>query len=516
MKAGCTYRFGDAVILLGAMFFFIWCAVNRLVAGDEGYYLLASRLVMEGNIPYRDFFFPQMPLLPYVYGAWMRATEYSWVSARILSGGMAGLLGMLVYLRCSQQAGRTFGIIALFLYTSSSLVFPWLTVAKTYSLSTLLLFLSYILCVSERPSFFKSAIAGFVFGLTVNSRLFFSAALPLFYAHLLFSQGTYTQRWRHVAWFTFGGAVTAIPLLYFIISDFETFWFNNMGYHLIRSNRTTESALQGKLVVLRSIMGLRDSKAFDGYQFLMLILFSAAGTFLAFRHRIAKDPARTSHQLKFGLALPIAFVLGIVSFLPTPSYIQYFSVVVPFLCVSTTQTVAHLWNNFARKGTSTVRVAFIGIGLAILVIYTLPFSADLERYTRSGVGVIGISNPRLAPFRTVQSFDSLIPELENSVPPDTRVVATWPGYIVGSSLRMLSGLENDFGLSVAGRLSNQEKKRFRILTYQDMCRAVRTESHLAVILPESQGSPKCLRSALRELGYSRQAQHNDLEIFYKN
>lgn len=35
-------------------------AAFRLVDGDEGYYLIASMRVLEGAVPYRDFFYPQM------------------------------------------------------------------------------------------------------------------------------------------------------------------------------------------------------------------------------------------------------------------------------------------------------------------------------------------------------------------------------------------------------------------------------------------------------------------------
>ncbi len=39
----------------------------RPIDGDEGYYATAARLVSHGRTPYLDFFYPQMPLLPYVY-----------------------------------------------------------------------------------------------------------------------------------------------------------------------------------------------------------------------------------------------------------------------------------------------------------------------------------------------------------------------------------------------------------------------------------------------------------------
>jgi hypothetical protein len=39
----------------------------RLFDGDEGFYLLAAKSVWHGRVLYRDFFFTQMPLSPYLY-----------------------------------------------------------------------------------------------------------------------------------------------------------------------------------------------------------------------------------------------------------------------------------------------------------------------------------------------------------------------------------------------------------------------------------------------------------------
>ena len=35
---------------------------------DEGWYLYASKLVWQGQLPYQDFAYTQTPLLPYIYG----------------------------------------------------------------------------------------------------------------------------------------------------------------------------------------------------------------------------------------------------------------------------------------------------------------------------------------------------------------------------------------------------------------------------------------------------------------
>ncbi|HPB11670.1 MAG TPA: hypothetical protein PLT74_10450, partial [Kiritimatiellia bacterium] len=35
---------------------------------DEGWYLYAARAVADGRLTYRDFFFTQGPVMPYLYG----------------------------------------------------------------------------------------------------------------------------------------------------------------------------------------------------------------------------------------------------------------------------------------------------------------------------------------------------------------------------------------------------------------------------------------------------------------
>ena len=65
---------GVAIVLAAI---FVPLALLGLVDPDEGMYPLNARLVLEGKVPYRDFHYPQMPLLPYLYGAWMRLTGVS-------------------------------------------------------------------------------------------------------------------------------------------------------------------------------------------------------------------------------------------------------------------------------------------------------------------------------------------------------------------------------------------------------------------------------------------------------
>lgn len=53
--------------------------------GDEGWYLLGTHLVQAGYLPYRDFFYCQVPLYAYLNAGWMWVFGDSWRSAHLLS-----------------------------------------------------------------------------------------------------------------------------------------------------------------------------------------------------------------------------------------------------------------------------------------------------------------------------------------------------------------------------------------------------------------------------------------------
>ena len=55
---------GAEIFLLSGIVFLFYGKLNM----DESWYLYASKLVYQGRLPYRDFAFTQMPLLPYIYG----------------------------------------------------------------------------------------------------------------------------------------------------------------------------------------------------------------------------------------------------------------------------------------------------------------------------------------------------------------------------------------------------------------------------------------------------------------
>ena len=73
----------DILLFAACVVWFSIVATNRLIAKDEGFYVVAAQLVSEGRVPYLDFFYPQMPYLPYLYGSFLRlfGSNCSWTFA---------------------------------------------------------------------------------------------------------------------------------------------------------------------------------------------------------------------------------------------------------------------------------------------------------------------------------------------------------------------------------------------------------------------------------------------------
>jgi len=180
-----------AAILIFQCLIFVPVATVRPIDGDEGFYLLAAKLAFQGKQLYTDFFYPQMPLLPYVYGLWMSIFGFSWYAARLLSALLAVGTGLLLYkyvVRLTTK--RSLGLLAVGLYALCSVLLGWYTVAKTFSLSVFLLMSAVVLLPRDSDSHreLRYVLSGLLLGLAVDTRLLFLGVVPVFWLVLCRSQ----------------------------------------------------------------------------------------------------------------------------------------------------------------------------------------------------------------------------------------------------------------------------------------------------------------------------------------
>ena len=89
-------------IVLGTYIFLSTHYLNKsAMSSDEGFYAMAGSRVMKGEIPYRDFGYTQMPLLPYINGVLMEVFGYGLLNQRTINliWGAIGLLAIILAVR---------------------------------------------------------------------------------------------------------------------------------------------------------------------------------------------------------------------------------------------------------------------------------------------------------------------------------------------------------------------------------------------------------------------------------
>src|SRR6476620_9274023 len=95
LAAVATWPRLAALVLVSATAFPM--ALHRPIDGDEGFFLMAARLLSKGLAPYRDFFFIHAPAIPYLFGTRFTVFGPGWYAARVLSGLLTVVIGMLLF-----------------------------------------------------------------------------------------------------------------------------------------------------------------------------------------------------------------------------------------------------------------------------------------------------------------------------------------------------------------------------------------------------------------------------------
>ncbi len=142
----------------------LWFLFFGKVNLDEGWYLYASGLVSRRSVPYRDFAFSQMPLVPYVYAI------PPWLFGPSLYVGRAtSAVLSLAALICSIRAARNMAGPAAGAMTALLVSTFWYgtyfsVIVKTYALTSLCFSLT-LLCLSSSASGSAKYIAAALFAL---------------------------------------------------------------------------------------------------------------------------------------------------------------------------------------------------------------------------------------------------------------------------------------------------------------------------------------------------------------
>ena len=199
-----------AAVVLGAAA--VWLGgLNQ----DEGWYLYAANLVQEGKMPFRDFFYTQGPVLPYVYSAFTGI----WKSCGLLGArlftltlGAAGIVFAAALARRHAPEGtRTAAALTVCLLLGANLYHLYfLALPKTYALASLFVLIGFFLASFGKAT--ALVAAGLSLAFAAGTRISLGALLIVVGLHLLL-----TRRWKPLLCFCLGGfsglALVYLPFL---------------------------------------------------------------------------------------------------------------------------------------------------------------------------------------------------------------------------------------------------------------------------------------------------------------
>lgn len=438
------------VAFFAQVLFFTFVARHRFVHGDEGFYLLAARLVLMHKKPYLDFFYDQMPLLPYIYALWMKFTGISWASERLFSALLTATLGVLVYEHvCRQTRSCIAGLAAVVLFASSTLIFAGFPIVTTFSLAGLFLFSSYV--IVSRPHTgsprWMVAASGLLFGLGVDTRSYLVLLIPVFLWWIFHNFDSGARR-AAILWFVGGFIIATAPCLSLFIPSPQAFLFNNLGYHAIRTNEGLIGAWGEKFVVV--LMLFLGGPYGNGFQNSILFFISMGFVFSIRAPRYAPR-----------LAFQIALVLGVISLIPTPTHPGYFSLCIPFLIVSAVCGVSEFFAGLeSRRG----RLLAAGACVALLGIYVGASAGDLRKYLVTGDGIAGVRYARDTDDWRLERIVEVSRAIDQIAAPGEMVASFWPAYIFQTKATPFPGFEDDFALPIAEKLTAEQRVTYHILS----------------------------------------------------
>lgn len=418
-----------AVVAVHALIL-LYFAVFRYVDGDEGFYLSAASQVAKGRTLYTDFFFPQMPFLPWVQSLVSGHGFDSLYYSRMLGLTPAILTPVALYVALRNVCERrTVRLIILLLYCFSGLFLVWHSVAKTYAWTDLWLMLLFLNLMRGRRTnqIGYWLAAGVSFALAVNFRsVLVVTIIPVAYAWESMSSA---RRWAAGVAFLAAAAVISLPSLRLLLADPARFYFNNLGYHFIRNPGVT---FVGAMIERGMVVG----------KFLLIpqIWVVVVGLIVTWRLRRVQNAGGMAVGRDVVLAWLMAGAISLVYVLPSPVHLQYFEQALGFGLIGAAPGFAFLLN--------PERSTLFGLKRSVgLILIGVVYLATLIPFAAVFLGTIRTDN-RSYSVRNITELCQYV----NAYPATGPLLSEWPGVTAlsgrdGTAALEFVGFQNQFPLT---------------------------------------------------------------------
>jgi hypothetical protein len=180
------------------------------------------------------------------------------------------------------------------------------------------------------------------------------------------------------------------------------------------------------------------------------------------------------------------------SVLPTPAYPQYFCLLIPLLILDVVEVLStipltRLWPFLIPAG-----LAYVGLG-----------TFDGYRYLVSGARVPGVVSTDRIPRWSISTMAKVAQRIDARGAAEA--ISWWPGYFVATKTSIVIELANDFGMVVADKVPERERRQLHIVTHHQVAEWIRARRAPLVVAgnwtarPESDLLPQAGYTAIERI-----------------
>ncbi len=361
-------------LLLGVIIFNLSLAVRTTLGRDEHQFVAGAYLIAkEGLSPYSDFPHIHLPYLILIEALLFQLTTHYLLAARFFSALCGAGVVLVVFFLCrgffsglssKWQYSIAFGGVLLLI--GNPLYVFTVGLAWNHSLASFLALLSfavYLWAAKYQKVIGWIFLSGLILGMSIGTRSSYITLLPALMAGFFIYPGTraWKKTRRLILALGLGVVLALLPALYYYFAAPKEFVFGNLEYHALNTTFRLATNYDAPITLVERITYYWESVIAQPGNFALLMglmFFGLSAAFLKFWN--LREPY-----------FEIVMLLGAIpcvlagSFLPSPSWYQYFYAPVPFVVLALTYGLSLLIRDSNSQLSKWLMLLFVQLVLLV-------------------------------------------------------------------------------------------------------------------------------------------------------
>jgi len=456
-----TVKKKDSQIILIALSVFIYLLTSFLFlfAGkihvDEPFYFTITNLVNNNYLPYRDFFYTQTPLFPYIFSLPQMLLGPGLYTARLTSI-FFGLLTLLLVIECSWKKGsKNSAVIAAALIGFNPFLIYHFTFVKLYSLLAFLTVLAARILISDLNNTLKYSLIALVLSLSTAVRI---TTLPALIIVALFILLIKKEIIPFICYAVSGFITLIAVFLPFLINAKEQMIYGIWGYLMDRDVLPFSGIFKAKFLFLSEF-----SKHFNLYIICLVI-----SVYLLLSQKSFNDQFKFKRINEISLCWLILIVLALPHLLTKISYVsEYLSFIMPLMALLLGFKITKFFDSIQNEDFKILLTLIFFIASSIV-------------WVSNTTDFIGLKNKTLP----VKYLNQVAEYLKIKTPIDAQILSFNNAIVILSERKIIPGYEMN-SCSFDQDWDESRCKKHRILNVDMLSKIIENKDADAILITEN-------------------------------